>query len=63
MTNSEIREFKNDISSRLMELGNLLLAGILAGQVLGNNETSLYLIAAGLILGGLPYLMSYIIRF
>ena len=62
MTTKEAKQFKVHLSIRLMELGNLLFAGVVVSQTLEKGERSLFLIIFGSIIGVLPYFISYLIR-
>ena len=62
MTTKEAKQFKVHLSIRLMELGNLLFAGVVVSQTLEKGKRSLFLIIFGSIIGVLPYFISYLIR-
>lgn len=62
MLSYEVRHFKVDLSSHLMELGNLIFAGTIISQVFEAREKSLQLISFGFIIGASTYIASYFIR-
>ncbi|OGK26493.1 hypothetical protein A3D80_02395 [Candidatus Roizmanbacteria bacterium RIFCSPHIGHO2_02_FULL_40_13b] len=61
MSPKDAKKYKTDLSIRLMELGNLIIASIIVNQLLERNK-SLLLIIGGSIIGVLPYLVGYLIR-
>ncbi len=56
--------FKQNLSEKLMDLGNLMFAGALVNQIImEGGEKSLFSLVAGIILGLLIYLISYSISY
>lgn len=54
-------QFRARLSDKLMDLGNLVIAGLIIGQFVSGKEFSVNLFATGAIIALLCYLISYII--
>lgn len=54
-------QFRERLSEKLMDLGNLVIAGLLIGQFVSGREFSINVFVTGAIIALLCYLISYII--
>lgn len=52
-------QFRARLSEKLMDLGNLVVAGLVIGQFISNKEFSPELFFAGVLLAVLCYIISY----
>lgn len=54
-------QFRSRFSGKLMDLGNLVIAGFVFGQFVSANKFSLFLFIVGFAIALFCYIMSYII--
>jgi hypothetical protein len=55
------REFRSHLSEKLMDLGNLVGAGLIIGQFVNSKEISITLLLIGFVIMGLCYIISFIV--
>lgn len=54
-------QFRARFSEKLMDLGNLVIAGLALGQFISGREFSLILFLLGIILAASCYIISYLV--
>lgn len=63
MKKSSKREFRSKLSEKVMDLGNLVVAGLVIGQFISERTFSIELFIAGIAVTVICYFLSYLIYY
>ncbi|HSX40039.1 MAG TPA: hypothetical protein VLF68_00295 [Candidatus Saccharimonadales bacterium] len=55
------KNFKQNLSEKLMDLGNLAIAALIFGQLVGGKEFSAFILILGLGVAATCYLISFVV--